>query len=51
MTPFDIEVLADREDDLEALFALLHSEDEGGGELPPIIVDTPPRNDYEGEAA
>ncbi len=44
----DLEVYADRADDIEALFAELHAEDET---LPPIIVDTPPRNDYEGEAA
>ena len=47
MTPFDIEVLADRYEDIEALFAELNEEET----LPPIIVDCPPRNDYEGEAA
>ncbi len=44
----DVEVLADRHADIKALFAELNEEDET---LPPIIVDRPPHNDYENEAA
>ncbi len=48
----DVEVYADKYEDLNELFAQLAAEDEGADdELPPLIVDTPPRNDYEGEAA
>ena len=44
----DIEVYADREDDLNALFAQLAAEDEGADdELPPIIVDTGFGEDWE----
>lgn len=45
----DVEVLADKYEDIEALFAQLAQEDDET--LPPIIVDRPPRNDYEDEAA
>ena len=49
----DIEFYADREDDLNALFAELAAEDsEGAGdELPPIIQDEVPVQDFWGEAA
>lgn len=48
----DVEVLADQEEDLEALFAALHAEDEGADdELPPIIQDELPMQDFWGEAA
>ena len=49
----DVEVYADREEDLEALFAELAAEDsEGAGdELPPIIQDEVPVQDFWGEAA
>lgn len=48
----DIEVYADREEDLEALFAELAAEDDGADdELPPIIQDKVPVQDFWGEAA
>lgn len=49
----DIEVYADREDDLNALFAELAAEDDKGedDELPPIIQDELPVQDFWGEAA
>ncbi len=44
----DIEVYADREEDLAALFAALHAEDEGADdELPPIIQDGGLGEDWE----
>ena len=47
----DIELLADREEELELLFAEL-VEDEGvEDELPPIIQDEVPEWDFWGEAA
>ena len=50
--PVDIEVWADREADLEALFAALHAEDDGADdELPPIIQDGGLEWDTWGEAA
>lgn len=45
----DVEVYADREEDLEALFAELAAEE--GDELPPIIQDEVPVQDFWGEAA
>ena len=48
----DIEFYADREEDLEALFAELHAEDDrADDELPPIIRDEIPVRDFWGEAA
>ena len=47
----DIEVYADREDDLNALFAELAAEDGADGEVPPIIQDEVPVQDFWGEAA
>ena len=47
----DIEVYADREEDLEALFAELAAEDGADDELPPIIQDELPVQDFWGEAA
>ena len=47
----DVEVLADREEDLEALFAQLAAEDGADDELPPIIRDEVPVHDFWGEAA
>lgn len=43
----DVEVLADREEELRALFAELAAEDEADGELPPIIQDEVPGDDWE----
>lgn len=54
MSPFftfsDVEMHADREADLEALFAELAQEDD---ELPPILQDEVPGDDWDtwGEAA
>lgn len=45
----DVEVYADREEDLKALFAELAAED--GDELPPVIQDEVPTQDLWGEAA
>ncbi len=45
----DIEFYADREADLEALLAELAAEE--GDELPPIIQDEVPIQDFWGEAA
>ena len=45
----DVEVFADREADLEALFAELAAED--ADELPPVIQDEVPTQDFWGEAA
>ena len=45
-TYLDVEVYADRYEDLEALFAELHAEDEGD-ELPPIIQDGGFGDDWE----
>ena len=51
-TYLDVEVYADRYEELEALFAELHAEDEGADdELPPIIQDELPVQDFWGEAA
>lgn len=48
----DVEVYADREEDLGALFAALHAEDDGADdELPPIIQDEVPVQDFWGKAA
>ena len=47
----DIEFYADLEEDLEALFAELAAEDGAGDELPPIIQDEVPVQDFWGEAA
>ncbi len=47
----DIEVYADREEDLEALFAELAAEDGADDELPLIIQDELPVQDFWGEAA
>ena len=47
----DIEFYADREEDLEALFAELAAEDGADDELPPIIQDEVPAQDFWGEAA
>ena len=48
----DVEVYADREEELEALFAELAAEDNGADdELPPIIQDELPVQDFWGEAA
>ena len=44
----DVEVYADRFDDFEALFAELHTEDEGADEeLPPIIQNGGLGEDWE----
>lgn len=44
----DVEVYADREEDLEALFAELAAEDDGADdELPPIIQDGGLGEDWE----
>lgn len=50
----DVEVLADREEELKALFAELTEEDgaehevpQGDEELPPIIQDEVPGEDWE----
>jgi predicted AAA+ superfamily ATPase len=48
-TYLDIEVYADREGELEALFAELAAEE--GDELPPIIQDEVPNQDFWEEAA
>ena len=47
----DVEVLADREEELEALFAELAAEDGADDELPPIIQDGGLEWDHWGEAA
>lgn len=48
----DLEVLADREEELGRLFAELAAEDEGAEDnLPPIIQDELPEWDTWGEAA
>ena len=47
----DIEFYADREADLETLFAELAAEDGGDDELPPVIQDEVPTEDFWGEAA
>ena len=48
----DVEVLADREEELEQLFAALNEDEDREGEsLPPIIVDYPPIWEDWGEAA
>lgn len=47
----DIEFYADREEDLKALFAELAAEDGADNELPPIIQDEVPAQDFWGEAA
>ncbi len=48
----DIEIYADRYEDIEALFAELNEEDETEEtNLPPIIIYTPPSDDdYKGAA-
>jgi hypothetical protein len=46
----DVEVYADREEELQLLFAELTAEDEADGDLPPIIQDEGPL-DFWGEAA
>jgi hypothetical protein len=46
----DVEVYADREEELEALFKELAEEDGADGDLPPIIQDEGPL-DFWGEAA
>ena len=55
MSPFtfaDIEMYSDREEDLQALYAELAAEDDGAeDELPPIIQDEVPAQDFWGEAA
>lgn len=43
----DVEVYADREDDVRALFAELAEEDGADDELPPIIQDEVPGEDWE----
>ena len=47
----DIEVLADREEELELLFAELAEEERADDTLPPIIQDEVPEWDFWGEAA
>lgn len=47
----DVEVYADREEELQALFAELAAEDGADDELPPIIQDEGLEEDYWGEAA
>lgn len=47
----DIEVQADREEEVQALFAELAAEDGAGDELPPILVDPGFEGDFWGEAA
>ncbi len=55
MSPFsfyDVEVYADREEDLQKLFAELAAEEDGADDdLPPIIQDELPEWDTWGEAA
>ena len=56
MSPFafvDLEMYSDREEDLQALYAELAAEDNDGAdeELPPIIQDEVPTQDFWGEAA
>jgi hypothetical protein len=48
---FDVEVYADREEELEALFAELAAEGRADDELPPIIQDEGLEGDFWGEAA
>ena len=49
----DVEVYADREEDVRALFVELAQEDEADAELPPIIQDEGLGDDWDtwGEAA
>lgn len=47
----DVEVYADREDDLKALYAERADEEGADEELPPIIQDELPLQDFWGEAA
>ena len=47
----DIEFYADREEDLNALFAELAAEDGADDELPPILQDEVAVQDFWGEAA
>jgi hypothetical protein len=47
----DVEVLADREAEVQALFAELAAEDEADDDLPPIIQDEGLEWDTWGEAA
>ncbi len=56
MSPFsfyDVEMYADREEDLQKLFAELAQEDGADDELPPIIQDEVPGEKWDtwGEAA
>ena len=55
MSPFtfaDIEMYSDREDDLQALYAELATEEDGADEeLPLIIQDEVPDYDFWGEVA
>ena len=43
----DVEVYADREEELQALFAELAQEDGADAELPPIIQDEVPGDEWE----
>ncbi len=56
MSPFsfyDVEMYSDREEDLQKLFAELAAEDGADDELPPILQDEVPGDDWDtwGEAA